>query len=312
MSSWIIIIILIILLIVCFGMLLLFHWDIKRMTIQLDDIIENFGTNELVRTNTHNKTLIQFITRINQLIHLFKQDQQYTEKKEQELKQEMTHISHDLRTPLTSIKGFTELLTDSSLSEADRQAFLNIIQKKIDHLTMVADLFYERSQIESSDKQLMMDQQLLDQIVIDTMLMFYDDFDKSQLKVTIDEETLPPIWADKKATHRIITNIIQNALRYAKSYFTIQFIEEEQYVHLVAVNDIDPVNFTKVNRFDRVFQQDINRTKGHLGLGLHIVQQLINLQDGEVAVNVQDDEFIIDVSFMKWNETGTSFTFDIQ
>lgn len=110
-------------------MLLLFHWDIKKMTNQLEEIIENFGTNELVRTNTHSKSLIGFAAKINQLIHLFKQDQQYTHKKEKELKQEITNISHDLRTPLTSIKGFSELLTDPSLSEAEKKEFLAIIQK---------------------------------------------------------------------------------------------------------------------------------------------------------------------------------------
>src|SRR5690625_1686780 len=137
------------------------------MTIQLEEIIENFGTNELVRTNTHSKNLKHFITKINQLIHLFKQDQQYTQKRGKELKQEITNISHDLRTPLTSIKGFSELLTDPSLSEAEKKEFLAIIQKKIDNLTMMVDVFYELSQIDSSDNQMTMERQFLEQIVVE-------------------------------------------------------------------------------------------------------------------------------------------------
>ncbi|GAE29335.1 sensor histidine kinase [Halalkalibacter hemicellulosilyticusJCM 9152] len=128
---------LVFLLIMSTGTLLLLLFDMKRMTKQLDEIIGNFGTNELVRTNTHSKILIQFIMKINQLIYLFKQDQQNMVKKEKELKQEVTNLSHDLRTPLTSIKGFSELLTDPSLSEAEKKEFLSIIQKKIDHLTMM-------------------------------------------------------------------------------------------------------------------------------------------------------------------------------
>lgn len=96
-----------------------------------------------------------------------------------ELKREITNISHDLRTPLTSIKGFSELLTDPSISEAERKEFLAIIQKKIDNLTMIVDLFYELSQLDSSDKKLTMEKQFLDQIVVDTMLMFYEDFEKN-------------------------------------------------------------------------------------------------------------------------------------
>lgn len=104
MSSWLIIVILSILLVVCISMLLLLYWDIRRITSQLKGINENFGTNELIRTNTHSRGLLRFIENINQLIHLFKQDQQRKQRREEALKQEITNLSHDLRTPLTSIK----------------------------------------------------------------------------------------------------------------------------------------------------------------------------------------------------------------
>ena len=300
-SSWLIIIILIFLLIVSIGMFLLFHWDIRRMTKQLEEIIENFGTNELVRTNTHSKSLIRFITKINQLIHLFKQDQQQTQKREERLKKEITNISHDFRTPLTSMKGFSEMLHDPTLSEEERKEFLTIIQRKMDHLTMMVDLFYEFSQIDSTDKQLIMEQQFLDQIIVDAMLLFYNDFEKSQLKIHVDETPVSPIFADKKATNRIVTNIIQNSLRYARSYVTINLIEEKDYIRLRVVNDVDEFDRTELHRvFDRTFRMDTSRTGGQLGLGLHIVQQLINQQNGKVVADVHEDEFTIDVSFRKW------------
>ncbi|MCK0473252.1 sensor histidine kinase KdpD [Halalkalibacter sp. APA_J-10(15)] len=302
MNSWLMIIMLIFLLIISTGTLLLLLFDMKRMTKQLDEIIGNFGTNELVRTNTHSKILIQFITKINQLIYLFKQDQQNMVKKEKELKEEVTNLSHDLRTPLTSIKGFSELLTDPSISGEERKEFLSIIQKKIDHLTMMADGFYELSQIESSDKPFTLEQQLLDKIVVEAMLLFYNDFEKNQLNVHMDEMTVSPILADKKATNRIVTNIIQNALRYAKSYVTINLVEEETYYRLRVVNDIGPFDHTELNRiFDRSFRLDPSRSGGQLGLGLHIVQQLINKQEGQVAADVHDHKFMIDVWFKKWD-----------
>lgn len=167
---------------------------------------------------------------------------------------------------------------------------------------MMVDLFYELSQIDSADKQLIMEQQFLDQLVVEAMLMFYDDFEKSQLRIHVDEVVLPPIIADKKATNRIVTNIIQNALRYAKSYLTITLIEDEKYVWLRAINDVTEFNRTEINRiFDRTFRLDNSRTAGHLGLGLHIVRQLINKQGGKVVADVHKNEFRIDVAFKKWN-----------
>jgi len=301
-NSWLIMIILVILLLISIGIIMMFHWDVRRMTNQLEDIIENFGTNELVRTNTHSKTMGRFIMNINQLIHLFKKDQQVTQKREKKLKQEITNISHDLRTPLTSLKGFSELLTDASLSEAERNEYLAIIQKKIDNLTMTVDLFYELSQIDSLDNKVVMEQLLLDKMVVETMLMFYDDFEKSELAIQVNEGTIPPIFADQKATNRIIINMIQNALTYAKSYLTIYLIEEGEYVRLSAINDVNEFDRIEVRRiFERTFRSDTSRSGGQLGLGLHIVQELIHKQGGKVDADVQENEFKIDVFFKKWD-----------
>lgn len=302
MYCWLIIAVLTLLLLISIGALLLLHWDIRKMTNQLEGIIENFGTNELVRTNTQSKSLKQFIKKINQLIYFYKQDQQNKEKREQELKQEITNISHDLRTPLTSMKGFSELLTDPSLTETQRKEFLAIVQKKIDNLTMMVDVFYELSQIGSMDNHMVMERQLLDQSVAETVLMFYDDFEQKQLKVHVEEASVSPVLADQKATNRIIINIIQNALRYAKSYFTIHLIEDENFVRLRATNDVEAFNHKELSHiFDRTFTMDTSRTGGQLGLGLHIVQKLINKQGGTVTADVVNEEFIMEVYFKKWS-----------
>lgn len=301
-NSWLIIMVLIFLLIVLGSMLLLFHWDVSKMTKQLEEISKNFGTNELVRTNTHNKNLSRFASKINQLIQLFKQNQQSLERREMELKQEITNISHDLRTPLTSIKGFSELLTDTSISAEERKEFLAIIQKKIDNLTMIVDLFYELSQLDSSDKKLTMEKQFLDQIVVETMLMFYDDFEKKELKVDLDEGSVPPVLADNKAIVRIVTNIIQNALTYARSYVNVSFVEEEKYIWFRAVNDVESINVSELQQiFNRTYRLDPSRTGTQLGLGLHIVQQLVTQQGGKAVADVRENEFIIEVSFRKWD-----------
>lgn len=272
------------------------------MTKQLEEIIENFGTNELVRTNTHHKNLMKFTEKINQLIHLFKQDQQRTLNREMELKQEITNISHDLRTPLTSIKGFSELLMDESLPEAEKKEFLEIIQKKIDNLTMVVDLFYELSQLDSSDKQLNMEKLLLEQIVVETMLLFRENFEEREIKVHMDDTAVSPILADKNAVSRIVTNLIQNAIHYGKSYFKLTLLEDDGFIRLRAVNDMEKVDVTEIQRiFDRTVRLDASRTGNRLGLGLHIVQQLVEKQGGKAVADVREQEFLIDVSFKKWD-----------
>lgn len=301
MNSWLIIILLISPLLVLVVLFLVLHWDIKKMTKQLEEIIENFGTNEVVRTNTHNKNLARFAVKINQLIHLFKQDQQHNYTREMSLKREITNISHDLRTPLTSIKGFSELLSNPSLTDMEKDEYLSIVQKKIDNLTNVVDLFYELSQLDSLDKKMVMKKSFLDEIVIEAMLTFYGEFEKKELQVQIDEHAVSPILADKNATDRIVANIIQNALTYSKSTVVINLVEDNEYIRLRVTNDVETFNVAALQRiFDRTFRMDASRTGEQLGLGLHIVQQLIEKQGGNAVADVTGDEFILEVSFKKW------------
>ncbi|MFD1929548.1 sensor histidine kinase [Sporosarcina siberiensis] len=300
MTSWLMIL-LISLLVVMTGISLVLHWDIKKMTKQLEEIIKNFGTNEVVRTHTHNKNLARFAAKINQLIHLFKQDQQRKHAKEMNLKREITNISHDLRTPLTSIKGFSELLSNPLLTEPEKDEYLAVVQMKIDNLTNVVDLFYELSQLDSLDKKMVLEKNFLDEIVVEAMLTFYGEFEKKQLQVQIDEHVASPVLADRKATERIVANIIQNALFYSKSTVTINLIEDNGYIRLRVTNDVDTFNVTELQRiFDRTFRMDSSRTGEQLGLGLHIVQQLIEKQGGNAVADVTGDDFILEVSFKKW------------
>lgn len=300
-EGWLIIILLISMLLVMVGSSLVLHWDIKKMTKQLEGIIDNFGTNEVVRTNTHNKNLARFAEKINQLIHVFKQDQQHNHTKEINLKREITNISHDLRTPLTSIKGFSELLSNPSVTGAEKDEYLAVVQKKIDNLTNIVDLFYELSQLDSLDKNIVMEKNFLDQMVVEAMLTFYGEFEKKNLQVQINEQTVSPILVDKKTTDRIIVNIIQNALAYSKSYVTIDMIEDKEYIRLQVANDVETFNVVELQRiFERTFRMDPSRTGERIGLGLHIVKQLVDKQGGSVVADVTGEEFILEVSFRKW------------
>jgi len=167
---------------------------------------------------------------------------------------------------------------------------------------MMVNQFYELSQIESSDQKFSMQQVSLNQLVVDTMLLFYHDFEKNKLQIEIDETAVSPILADEKAVHRIISNIVQNALRYAESYFIIRLAEEDECVRLEAENDITALDDkTELHRiFDRSYRMDSSRTGGQLGLGLHIVRQLVIKLGGQIDANIDGNKFQIIVLFKKW------------
>lgn len=273
--------------------------NVKKMTQQLESIIQHFGTNELLKVTIPDKELDRFTVSVNRLITLYKQDQQQKQKKNMELKQEITNISHDLRTPLTSIKGFSDLLKDDSLSLAERQEYLAIIEQKADALIMIADLFYEISQIDSADYLLTPEKLTLESLVAESIMPFYQDFEEKQLSVTIKENHLnQPIWVDQRATKRILFNIIQNGLRYASSFFTLEVLQEEDYLVLQATNDTQEASAAQLERiFERTYTIDTSREKGQTGLGLYIVKELSEMQGGKVAASIEDGVFTVRIYF---------------
>lgn len=276
------------------------YWDIKKMTQQLKGINDHFGTNELVLTNSHHKRLSQFTTEINRLIHLYKKNERSLERREGQLKEEITNISHDLRTPLTSIKGFSDLLADKELPASTKEEYLMIIQGKIDIIMTQVDLFYELWSIESLDHKMVMEPLMLNEIIEDKMLLFYQEFHERELEVIVEPLRETSIIANEEAVHRIIINMIQNAIKYAESYVRIELLEKDEEICLRMMNDTRDLTKQDVSRvFSRGYRKNQSRGDGHLGLGLHIVEQLMQKQGGSVNAEIEKDRFVLDLLFYK-------------
>ncbi|WP_052461702.1 sensor histidine kinase [Sporosarcina koreensis] len=307
MGGWLVALLLAVLLLLACGWLLIVHADMRKMTRQLDGIIGTDMTNERVRTTTHSRPLSRFVEAVNRLIEDTKQKQQQSRKAELDLKREITNISHDLRTPLTSLKGFSDLLASASMPAEEKAEYLAVVQKKIDHLIGTVDLFFELSQLDSLDHELVLEEVALDQLIIDAMLTLHNTFEEKGFEVRMGGLTAVPALADRKAAGRIVANIIQNALAYSKSYIAIDLIEDAETIRLRAANDTDTFDAAELDRiFDRTYRMDPSRSGGQLGLGLHIVRQLAEKQGGRAAAGMEDGDFVIEVTFRRGSRTTNS------
>ena len=271
------------------------------MNRQLQKIINQFGTNEQLRNNLPGKELNSFVANVNHLISLFKKEEQHTIRQNIEFRQEITNVSHDIRTPLTSIKGFSELLLDPQLSSSERNEYLKIIQKKTDTLLRTVNTFYEISQLESGDTVLCFETFSLGELVVETILTFQADFEKKEINVKIKEDNFEKtILADKKATERIILNIIQNALRYSHNFFEISIQENERSLVLEAKNDGQYISSAELSKiFDRSYTIDQSRRDGQTGLGLYIVKAIAEKQGGATQATFENGIFSLAIYFQK-------------
>lgn len=294
-----VVIILVFLLVVTIGIVINNYLNLRKMNQQLERIINQFGTNERLKTDLSNKELNLFVKQVNQLITLFKNEEQQTIRKNKKLREEITNISHDLRTPLTSIKGFSELLEDTSLTQNERADYLRIIQKKITLLEKTVNNFYEVSRLESEEDNFEYESVQIGEILIEVMLSFQKDFEKEKLKVIIDETSFQtPIWVDRKATERIFLNVIQNALRYSRSFLEIKVNKTNKFLVVTIINDSEIISKEDMQHiFDRSFTIDKSRQQGQTGFGLYIIEQLVKKQNGQVKAIFQDELFTLELEF---------------
>lgn len=273
----------------------------KRITNQIRDVIEfeqtNYKIQDLVPLKSHSELNYE----VNRLLKDITEERIHYNKKINAYHEEILNISHDLRTPLTSMKGFMDIIESKYHQGEDITEYLNIVDNKIEVLNNLVETFYEISQIESDD--FLFEPEFLDlnELVSETMLAFYGDFEMKKLNVDMHlSDKLPEAYLDKKLTLRVFTNIIQNILKYGRSYCTVKSIATENKTELVFINDISEdlalsEDLEKI--FNRSYTADTSRTKGSLGLGLVIAKKLVELQKGSISATLEDNIFQIKIEF---------------
>ncbi|WP_425538650.1 sensor histidine kinase [Microaceticoccus formicicus] len=275
----------------------------KSMTKQIRDIIEFEQTNYKVQDLVPLKTYSELNFEINRLLENITNDRIQFNKKTKAYQEEVLNISHDLRTPLTSMKGFMDIIESKYRNGEDISEYLAIVDNKIEVLNNLVETFYEISQIESDDYLIEPEFLNLNELISDTMLAFYGDFEMKKLDVEMNlSDALPDLYLDRKLVLRVITNIIQNILKYGKTHCGVKTISAENAIQLVFINDISEdlaLNEDLEKIFNRSYTADSSRTKGSLGLGLVIVKKLVELQNGRISPQLEDNIFRITIEFKK-------------
>ncbi len=203
----------------------------------------------------------------------------------------LSHVSHELKTPLTSIKGFSQNLLDGLTGPVNekQQRYLRRMLENADRLIRMIEALLDRTRIESGRLDLVPGEVDLGQCVADAV-------EQLRLLAQAKQQTLeavgPPlplmVWADRDRLIQIVTNLVQNAVKFTPESGSILVVvrQENQKLAWVSVRDtgpgIPPEFLDQI--FDPFFRvkQAQSGTKG-LGLGLSIVQTLVELQGGTIA-----------------------------
>ncbi len=268
--------------------LFLLKKELTQMRIQLRAYNER-KTNKKIDVTLVNKEIEKLGQEINNLIDLYTAENRKRILFEQEHKQAIANISHDLRTPLTSILGYIQLAEEEVTSE-ESQELLQVAKERAKRLEVLLKDFFELSIIESMDHQLKPERIALKKLTIERLMDYYDQFQEKKLEPDIDmpEQELY-IHADVSAVTRVIDNLLSNAVKHAEGNVSVRLEKQERYARLTVQNDAAALKDVDVERlFDRFYMADQARSGKSTGLGLSIVKSFMEKMDGNITANWKD------------------------
>ena len=220
--------------------------------------------------------------------------------KSERLKTELiTNVSHDLRTPLTSIITYTDLLKSPELTEEERHKYVDILDKKSQRLkTLIEDLF-EVSKMASGNLELHKQRVDLTQLLQQALAEHADDILTNGLDFRVnlpDSEIVANV--DGQRWWRVLDNLIVNAIKYSmpgtRVYITLKQADEQAKFELKNISQYE-LNENGDELFERFKRADTSRHTDGSGLGLAIAQSIVDMHEGEMKIEVDGDLFKVTV-----------------
>ena len=256
---------------------------------ELHEITEDLELNRVVKLSSPHKDLEIFLAEVNRNLSATQKARILYENKEKELQKQIEDISHDLRTPLTAMLGFINMIDRESLSGEDRES-LQVIEKKAQTLKKLITEFYDLSRLAADDYKLELKQIEFGRKVREMALEYYTELKNRKLDVKLDIPDIPVfVRGDDDALERILSNLLQNAARYAYSTFHIQLKAEGERAIVLLENDTEYLSPEEgASLFKRFYTADSSRSQGSTGLGLSIARYLAEKMDGELYAEVTE------------------------
>ena len=261
----------------------------------LDEVLDG-NYNQRIRQQNHIKILNILNIKINRLIEKLQKVNDDNKKSEQSRKKMISNISHDLRTPLTSMLGYLELILDdrnlqiNTLSEMKKEEYIRIIYNKGNNLYDLMEEFFQISKLDSNDIRLETRKVNISEIVRENIISFFNEIQNLNIepKINIPEEDIY-VLSNEKVLNRIFGNLINNALKHGTkaTIIGINLRYDQKNIFIDIYDNGVGIPENEINYvFDRLYTVEKSRNlkvKGS-GLGLTIVKKLVEALGGEISV----------------------------
>lgn len=284
-------------------------------------ILEQGDTNYRLSSYCHIGETEALIEAVNRVLARNKEETVALRAANRSYRESITSISHDIRTPLTSAKGYVQMLrkdsesggahdgmnvktqgfsadTKGALTEQKRQEYVRIVERRLVDVTDMLGQLFEYARIEAGEMQYEPEVLNAGNLFAETVSMFYEDFLQKGCEPKVEIGRTPcHIYADRHAYVRIIENLIKNALVHGTGEYCLSLCEEGGYVKLSVSNRTDSIEQKDIESiFDRFYTTDVSRSRKTTGLGLAIVKRFTEQMGGTAEAFLKDGYFTITVS----------------
>ena len=259
---------------------------IKRINKKLEEILEN-GSDEKVMVFTDNPVLMELGGQINRLLIDRQKIRADFKREEISSKKMLANISHDIKTPLTVILGYLEIM---SLNHADNE-MLKKVETKANQVMNLINQFFTLAKLESGDTNINLGKVNINEICRENVLEFYDILLQKDFDVDLFiPETAIFVQGEKEALQRILYNLLSNVIRYGSDgkYLGVFLRQDKGNVYIDVVDKGKGIEqeFAS-NVFDRLYTMEDSRNReiqGN-GLGLTIAKNLAKQLEGDIFLN---------------------------
>ncbi len=224
------------------------------------------------------------------------------EVKSQRMKTELiTNVSHDLKTPLTAIITYVNLLKEENITEEERDSYIQTLEKKSDRLKVLIEDLFEVSKAESQNMTLHLEEVDLVNLIKQVRLELEDKIMTSNLSFrwNLPEEKVL-CMLDGQRTYRVFENLMVNILKYSMegSRVYIDLIQDQGHVRVLLKNmSATELNFDPEEITERFVRGDLSRNTEGSGLGLAIARSFVELQGGSFRIEIDGDLFKVEILF---------------
>lgn len=234
-----------------------------------------------------------------------------TSMKDEQMKTDLiTNVSHDIKTPLTSIINYVDLLKRLKIKDEPAKGYIDILDGKAQRLKQLTDDLVEASKISSGNIVLNKEKLNLTELINQSIGEFSEKLEEMEFQVIFEERDVPAyIYADSRRMWRVAENLFNNICKYAlegtRVYIDV-FTKEGRVEASVKNISRQRMNIRSDELTERFIRGDSSRSTEGSGLGLSIAKSLVQLQGGSFDIYLDGDLFKVTLTFPEYNEKTVS------